>query len=266
MLRVGLTGGIGAARARCRGGWRPTAPSSSTPTLLAREVVAPGTPGLAAVVAAFGAGRAAARRLAWTGTGWARSCSPTRRCAGKLNAIVHPLVGQRMRELERRRRPGGGGRARRPAARRERARGAASTWSWSSTCARDVQRDRLTRHRGMTADAGRGPDGGPGRAGRSGWPSPTIVVDNSGSLAELDREAGAVGRAAPRCQDGRPSDGPAMQPPSPDLTRYSGTVSGNTGVSRCSIETVATVTAREGASVRRLADLQRRCGTLRGGH
>ena len=80
MLRVGLTGGIGAGKsevARRLAGYGALIIDADR---IAREVVEPGTPGLAEVVGQFGAA-VLARTAPWTGRRSARSCSPTRNCA-----------------------------------------------------------------------------------------------------------------------------------------------------------------------------------------
>jgi dephospho-CoA kinase len=98
MLRVGLTGGIGsgksivAARLACCGAWIIDSDQ------IAREVVAPGTAGLRAVVDDFGD-----EVLAGDGT-LDRSALATRvfddaDARHRLNAIVHPLVAARSAEL-----------------------------------------------------------------------------------------------------------------------------------------------------------------------
>ncbi|OKJ70933.1 dephospho-CoA kinase [Streptomyces sp. CB02460] len=99
MLRVGLTGGIGAGKSevsRLLVGHGAVLIDSDR---IAREVVEPGTPGLAAVVEEFGPGI-----LAPDGTldrpalGAIVFADPDRLAA--LNAIVHPLVRDRSAELE----------------------------------------------------------------------------------------------------------------------------------------------------------------------
>lgn len=100
MLTVGLTGGIGAGKsevARLLASYGAVLVDSDR---IAREVVAPGTPGLAAVVAEFGP-----EVLAPDGSldrprlGAIVFADEDRRRA--LNAIVHPLVGARSAELQR---------------------------------------------------------------------------------------------------------------------------------------------------------------------
>ncbi len=98
MLRIGLTGGIGAGKSTVAGVLRAQGGIVVDADQLAREVVAPGTPGLAAVVAEFGPGvlrpdgsldRAALGRLVFA--------ADDRRQA--LEAITHPLVARRTAEL-----------------------------------------------------------------------------------------------------------------------------------------------------------------------
>ena len=99
MLKVGLTGGIGAGKSevsRLLASYGAVVVDSD---LIAREVVAPGTPGLASVVAEFGPevlrpdGSLDRPKL-----GGIVFADPARLAA--LNAIVHPLVRQRSAELE----------------------------------------------------------------------------------------------------------------------------------------------------------------------
>ncbi|MFF3752201.1 dephospho-CoA kinase [Streptomyces sp. NPDC002018] len=99
MLRLGLTGGIGAGKSevsRLLAGYGAVLIDSDR---IAREVVEPGTPGLAAVVAEFGPevltgdGRLDRPRL-----GGIVFADQERLRA--LNAIVHPLVRARSAELE----------------------------------------------------------------------------------------------------------------------------------------------------------------------
>lgn len=68
--------------------------------MISREVVAPGTPGLAAIVAEFGEDMLAPDGTLDRPRLGSLVFSDTERLAA-LNAIVHPLVGQRSAELER---------------------------------------------------------------------------------------------------------------------------------------------------------------------
>lgn len=97
-MKVGLTGGIGAGKsevARLLASFGAVVVDADA---IAREVVEPGTPGLAAVVAEFGPGvlnpdgsldRAALGRVVFADEGRRRA----------LEAIVHPLVAARSAEV-----------------------------------------------------------------------------------------------------------------------------------------------------------------------
>lgn len=98
MLSVGLTGGIGSGKSEVTKRLAGHGAVVIDSDVLAREVVEPGTPGLAAVIAEFGSGVLAAdgsldrARLAAI-----VFADPGR--LTKLNAIVHPLVRARSAEL-----------------------------------------------------------------------------------------------------------------------------------------------------------------------
>ncbi|MEV6565220.1 dephospho-CoA kinase [Streptomyces kronopolitis] len=99
MVKVGLTGGIGAGKSEVSRLLASYGAVIVDADKIAREVVEPGTPGLAAVVAEFGDGV-----LTPDGTldrpklGGIVFADPQKLQA--LNAIVHPLVGARSAELE----------------------------------------------------------------------------------------------------------------------------------------------------------------------
>ncbi|MGX1850951.1 dephospho-CoA kinase [Streptomyces sp. NBC_01456] len=99
MVKVGLTGGIGAGKSEVSRLLASYGAVIVDADKIAREVVEPGTPGLAAVVAEFGDGV-----LTPDGTldrpklGGIVFADPQKLKA--LNAIVHPLVGARSAELE----------------------------------------------------------------------------------------------------------------------------------------------------------------------
>ena len=91
MLRVGLTGGIGSGKSEVSRRLADRGALVIDADVVAREVVAPATPGFAAVVAEFGDGvlapdggldRGALARLVFADADARR----------RLNAIVHPLV------------------------------------------------------------------------------------------------------------------------------------------------------------------------------
>jgi len=185
-LRVGLTGGIGAGKSEVSRRLESYGAVVIDADLVARQVVAPGTPGLAQVVEAFGEGvlgpdgsldRERLGEIVFADVS----------LRGKLNAIIHPLVGARMRELE------------------EAAESAIVVHDipllaenhladgFDEVVVVDVpprvQAERLVKERGMTPEQARARM----RAQASRQERlaiATIVVDNSGSLAELDRETG----------------------------------------------------------------------------
>ncbi|MFG3344743.1 dephospho-CoA kinase [Streptomyces sp. NPDC048018] len=99
MLKVGLTGGIGAGKSEVSRLFVSHGAVLIDADRIAREVVEPGTPGLAAVVAEFGPGILTAEgTLDRPRLGSIVFNDPDRLAA--LNAIVHPLVGARSAELE----------------------------------------------------------------------------------------------------------------------------------------------------------------------
>lgn len=99
MLRVGLTGGIGSGKSEVARRLVAHGAVLIDADVIAREVVEPGTPGLAAVVAEFGEGVLLPDgSLDRERLGSIVFADAERRAA--LNAIVHPLVGRRMQELD----------------------------------------------------------------------------------------------------------------------------------------------------------------------
>ncbi|MEO3823706.1 dephospho-CoA kinase [Actinomadura sp. B10D3] len=98
MLKVGLTGGIGSGKSEVSARLEEHGAVVIDADKLAREVVEPGTPGLAAVVAEFGEDvLLPSGALDREKVGKIVFNDPERLAA--LNAIVHPLVGERMQEL-----------------------------------------------------------------------------------------------------------------------------------------------------------------------
>ena len=98
MLKVGLTGGIGSGKSEVSGRLAARGAVVIDADRIAREVVEPGTPGLAAVVAEFGEDvLLPSGGLDREKVGSIVFSDPDGLKA--LNAIVHPLVGERMREL-----------------------------------------------------------------------------------------------------------------------------------------------------------------------
>ncbi|MEU5701838.1 dephospho-CoA kinase [Streptomyces aurantiacus] len=99
MLKVGLTGGIGAGKSEVSRLLVEHGAVLIDADRIAREVVAPGTPGLAAVVDAFGEDVLAADGTLDRPRLGSIVFADADRLA-VLNSIVHPLVGARSRELE----------------------------------------------------------------------------------------------------------------------------------------------------------------------
>jgi dephospho-CoA kinase len=98
VITVGLTGGIGAGKSEVARLLAAHGAVVVDADALAREAVAPGTPGLAAVVAEFGAEVLAADgSLDRAALGRVVFGDDARRAA--LEAIVHPYVGRRSAEL-----------------------------------------------------------------------------------------------------------------------------------------------------------------------
>jgi dephospho-CoA kinase len=189
MLRVGLTGGIGAGKSEVSRLLAARGAVVIDADAVAREVVEPGTPGLAEVVAAFGPGvLRPGGDLDRPRLGEIVFADPELRA--RLNAIVHPKVAARMSELEQ-------------------AAGTAGivvhdvpliaenglAGGYDVVVVVDappsVQLDRLMTRRGMTreqaearmaAQASR-----PQRLAIAG-----LVIDNSGSLSELGRQVGEL--------------------------------------------------------------------------
>jgi dephospho-CoA kinase len=99
MLSVGLTGGIGAGKSEVSRLLVEHGAVLIDADRIAREVVAPGTPGLAAVVEAFGTDVLTADgSLDRPRLGSIVFADPGKLAV--LNSIVHPLVGARSGELE----------------------------------------------------------------------------------------------------------------------------------------------------------------------
>ncbi|AOR34932.1 dephospho-CoA kinase [Streptomyces fodineus] len=99
MLKVGLTGGIGAGKSEVSRLLVEHGAVLIDADRIAREVVAPGTPGLAAVVEAFGEDILTADGgLDRPRLGSIVFADPEKLAV--LNSIVHPLVGARSRALE----------------------------------------------------------------------------------------------------------------------------------------------------------------------
>jgi dephospho-CoA kinase len=187
MLRVGLTGGIGSGKSEVSRRLAAHGAVVIDADRAAREVVAPGTPGLAAVAEVFGAGVLGPdgaldrERLGAIVFG-----DPALRA--KLNAIIHPLVAEWMGAAER--------------AALEEAGGdsiivhdvpllaeAGRTGVYDLVIVVDVppelQVERLVGERGMTPDQARARMAAQASRQRR-LAAADLVIDNSGSLEDLD--------------------------------------------------------------------------------
>ena len=99
MLRVGLTGGIGSGKSEVSRRLAAHGAALIDADVAAREVVEPGTPGLGQIAAVFGPGVLLPDgRLDRERLGQLVFADDDLRA--KLNAIVHPLVHERMQQLE----------------------------------------------------------------------------------------------------------------------------------------------------------------------
>jgi dephospho-CoA kinase len=193
MLRAGLTGGIGSGKSEVSRRLAAHGAVVIDADVAARAVVAPGTPGLARVVEAFGAdvvgpdGALDRDRL-----GAIVFRDPASRTT--LNAIVHPLVGQWMRAAERAAVDAAGGDLiivhDVPLLAENRRAG-----DFDLVIVVDVppelQLERLVSQRGMSPDQARAR-----MAAQASRPQrlavADLVIDNSGSLADLDHPVAEV--------------------------------------------------------------------------
>jgi dephospho-CoA kinase len=185
MLRVGLTGGIGSGKSEVSRRLAGLGAVVIDADAIARHVVEPGTPGLAEITATFGAqvlrpdGRLDRERLGAIVFADAAQLA-------RLNAIVHPKVGEEMASMERLAGP-------------------------DAIVVHDVpllvennlaagydvvvvvdapagaQLDRLTRCRGMTAEQATARMAAQATREQR-LAVADLVIDNSGSLADLDRQ------------------------------------------------------------------------------
>jgi len=193
MLRTGLTGGIGSGKSEVSRRLAAHGAVVIDADVAARAVVAPGTPGLTRVVEAFGAdivgpdGALDRDRL-----GAIVFRDPASRTT--LNAIVHPLVGQWMRAAERAAVDAAGGDLiivhDVPLLAENRRAG-----DFDLVIVVDVppelQLERLVGQRGMSPDQARAR-----MAAQASRPQrlavADLVIDNSGSLADLDHRVAEV--------------------------------------------------------------------------
>ena len=192
LLRVGLTGGIGSGKSEVARRLAEHGAVLIDADVAARRVVEPGSPGLAQVAAAFGDevlrpdGALNRERLGEIVFG-----DPGLRA--KLNAIVHPLVREWMQEAERAAvRADGDAIVVHDVPLLAESRGKAG---FDAVIVVDVppdlQLERLVSQRGMTPDQARGRLAA--QASREQRLAiADLVIDNSGSLADLDRRVAEV--------------------------------------------------------------------------
>ncbi|HEY6789292.1 MAG TPA: dephospho-CoA kinase [Trebonia sp.] len=193
MLRVGLTGGIGAGKSEVSKRLAALGAVVLDADKAAREVVKPGTPGLARVVESFGAG-------VLTGDG-----SLDRPKLGDivfgdpealatLNGIVHPLVHEHIRAAEDAAIAAGGDDlvlVHDVPLLAEGGRGSGFGLVIVVDVPTELQVARLMAHRGMTAEQATARMAAQAtRAERLAIAS--IVIDNSGTLDDLDRRVAEV--------------------------------------------------------------------------
>lgn len=189
MLKVGLTGGIGAGKSEVSRRLAGHGAVLIDADAIAREVVAPGTPGLAQVVAAFGEevlkadGSLDRERL-----GEIVFADPAK--LATLNGIVHPLVGRRMADLESSA-PAGSVVVHDVPLLAENNLAASFDLVVVVDAPEPVQLARLTGPRGMSPEQARARMAAQATRERrlavADW-----VIDNSGSLADLDRQVSSL--------------------------------------------------------------------------
>ncbi|MEU3792773.1 dephospho-CoA kinase [Streptomyces fructofermentans] len=189
MLKVGLTGGIGAGKSEVSRLLVEHGAVLIDADRIAREVVAPGTPGLAAVVEAFGEDVLTADGSLDRPRLGSIVFADAERLA-VLNSIVHPLVGARSRELE-------------EAAAEDSVvvhdvpllaeNGLAALYDLVIVvdAAPETQLDRLVRLRGMTAEDARARMAAQATREKR-LEIADVVVDNDVPLEELERRVGDV--------------------------------------------------------------------------
>ncbi|MFI7273565.1 dephospho-CoA kinase [Streptomyces sp. NPDC049879] len=204
MLSVGLTGGIGAGKSEAVRLLAERGAVVVDSDRIAREVVEPGTPGLAAVVAEFGSGVLAPNgSLDRARLGGIVFADEERLRA--LNALVHPLVARRSAELQAAAPPGAVVVHDVPLLTEN---GLADRYDAVVVvdASERTRRERLVGARGMAGeDADARMAAQASRAERLAIAD--FVLDNDGSLADLERQVNALwGKLIDMCAAGKASD------------------------------------------------------------
>jgi dephospho-CoA kinase len=193
MLRVGLTGGIGSGKSTVSARLAELGAIILDADKAARAVVEPGTPGLAAITAAFGPDVLAADgsldRARLAGIVFADSAA-----LGRLNAITHPLIHEHIRAAEEAAIAAGGDDV-------VLVHDVALLAEWGRAKEFDLvivvdvpaetQLERLTGPRGMAEDQARARMAAQATREQR-LAVADIVIDNSGSREDLDRRVAEV--------------------------------------------------------------------------
>lgn len=188
-MRVGLTGGVASGKSTVSQLFRDLGVTIVDADALAREVLEPGTPGLAAVVDAFGAellgpdGALDRARL-----GALVFADPARRTA--LETIVHPLVRARAHEIEESA-PSGALVVQDIPLLVETGQAAAFDAVVVVDVPTEVQVERAVRDRGWTKDEAQARIGA--QASRKArLAAATYVIDNTGTIEDLHQRVAEV--------------------------------------------------------------------------
>jgi dephospho-CoA kinase len=193
MLRAGLTGGIGSGKSTVSARLAERGAVVLDADKAARAVVEPGTPGLAAITAAFGADVLAADgsldRAKLAGIVFADEAA-----LGRLNAITHPLIHEHIRAAEEAAIAAGGDDL-------VLVHDVALLAEWGRAkefdlvivvdVPADTQLERLTGQRGMAEDQARARMAAQATREQR-LAVADIVIDNSGSREDLDRRVDEV--------------------------------------------------------------------------
>jgi dephospho-CoA kinase len=193
MLRVGLTGGIGSGKSTVSARLAELGAVILDADKAARAVVEPGTPGLAAITASFGAGVLAADG-SLDRAKLARVVFADEAALSRLNAITHPLIHEHIRAAEEAAIAAGGDDV-------VLVHDVALLAEWGRAKEFDLvivvdvpaetQLERLTGPRGMAEDQARARMAAQATREQR-LAVADIVIDNSGSREDLDRRVAEV--------------------------------------------------------------------------